>query len=66
VSQSETPWAAPGIAAEILFFREAVKKIAAESPVFCGFAAKKAPRKSNRTLSISKHITKHKINQYIF
>jgi hypothetical protein len=31
-----------GIAAEILFYRFAVKKIEAESPVFCGFAAKNA------------------------
>jgi hypothetical protein len=33
---------AQGIAAEILFYRFAVKKIEAESPVFCGFAAKNA------------------------
>jgi hypothetical protein len=41
---SELPLAgrAPGIVAEILFYREAVKKIGAESPVFC--VAKKAPK----------------------
>jgi hypothetical protein len=34
---------AQGIVAEILFYRAAVKKIGAESPVFCGTAAKNAP-----------------------
>jgi hypothetical protein len=35
---------AQGIAAEILFCRRAAKKIAADSPVFCGAAAKNAPK----------------------
>jgi hypothetical protein len=33
------------IVAEILFYREAVKKIGAESPVFCGVSRKKCARK---------------------
>jgi hypothetical protein len=31
---TESPWAAQGIEAEILFCRKAAKKIGAESPVF--------------------------------
>jgi hypothetical protein len=40
---AERPKAAQGIAAEILFVHAMDKKIGAESPVSCGFAARNAP-----------------------
>jgi hypothetical protein len=40
-------WAAQGIGAEILFYRGAVKKIAAESPVFCGVSRKRCAQIPN-------------------
>jgi hypothetical protein len=45
----KNPWARKGIAAEILFYRGAIKKIGAESPVF--FAA---CRKKNAPISFEK------------
>jgi hypothetical protein len=41
---------APGIAAEILFYREAVKKIGAESPVFAA-----QPQKGAQNLLLTFH-----------
>jgi hypothetical protein len=44
VSQPKTPWAAPGIEAEILFFLGQEKKIEAESPVFAAQPQKGAQK----------------------
>jgi hypothetical protein len=42
MQSAKSPLARKGIEAEILFCGKAAKKIAAESPVFCGFTAKNA------------------------